>query len=41
MDTAQVTIFVIGIDNEFNISKEIVSLVPLKDTKKFVICSRQ
>ncbi|KAE9526173.1 hypothetical protein AGLY_013804 [Aphis glycines] len=32
MDTAQVAIFVRGIDNEFNISEEMASLVPLKDT---------
>jgi len=34
MDTAQVAIFIRGIDNEFNISEEMASLVPLKDTTK-------
>lgn len=34
MDTAQVAIFIRGIDNEFNISEEMTSLVPLKDTTK-------
>lgn len=34
MDTAQVAIFIRGIDNEFNIIEEMASLVPLKDTTK-------
>jgi len=35
MDTVQeVAIFIRGIDNEFNISEEMASLVPLKDTTK-------
>jgi hypothetical protein len=34
MDTAQVAIFVRGIDSEFNITEEMASLVPLKDTTK-------
>lgn len=41
MDTAQVAIFVRGIDNEFNISEEMASLVPLKTLQKLVIYSRQ
>lgn len=33
-DTAQVAIFIRGIDNEYNITEELASLVPLKDTTK-------
>ncbi|KMQ83319.1 general transcription factor ii-i repeat domain-containing protein 2-like protein [Lasius niger] len=35
-DTAQLTIFIRGIDNEFNITEELASLVPLKNTTKSV-----
>ena len=35
-DTAQLAIFVRGIDNEYNITREMASLVPLKDTTKSI-----
>ena len=33
-DTAQPAIFISGIDDEFNVTEEMASLVPLKDTTK-------
>ncbi|XP_041419118.1 general transcription factor II-I repeat domain-containing protein 2-like [Xenopus laevis] len=33
-DTAQLAIFMRGIDNEYNVTEEMASLVPLKDTTK-------
>lgn len=36
-DTAQVAIFIRGVDNEYNITEEMASLVPLKDTTKSLI----
>lgn len=33
-DTAQLAIFIRGIDNEYNITEEMASLVPLKDITK-------
>ncbi|KAG8235640.1 hypothetical protein J437_LFUL013631 [Ladona fulva] len=35
-DTAQLAIFIRGIDKEFNITEELASLVPLKDTTRSV-----
>ena len=34
IDTAQLTMFIKGIDDKYNITKEMAFLVPLKDTTK-------
>ncbi|KAG8236044.1 hypothetical protein J437_LFUL015646 [Ladona fulva] len=36
MDTTQLAIFIQDVDNEFNITEELSSLVSLKDTNRFV-----
>ena len=33
-DTAQVALFIRGTDDEYNVTEEVASLVPLKDTNK-------
>ena len=33
-DTVQLAIFIRGIDDEYNVTEEMASLVPLKDTTK-------
>ena len=33
---AQLVVFIRGADNEYNVTEEIASLLPLKDTTQFV-----